>query len=96
MANYDLSEEAEADLDRLYEHGILNFGLRQANQYYDGLISRFDEIAQNPFLYRAVGHIRAGYRLSVYGVNSIYYRIQADRSVFIVRILGRQNPDTEL
>jgi plasmid stabilization system protein ParE len=36
MASFKLNQEAEEDLDRLYEHGILFFGLGQADRYYDG------------------------------------------------------------
>ena len=37
MAGYRLNDRAIADLDRLYEHGILTFGLQRADEYYDGL-----------------------------------------------------------
>ena len=40
-------------------------------------------------------HIRSGYRRSVYGVHSIYYRAEA-AGILIVRVLGRQNPQTSL
>lgn len=46
MASYRLSKHALADLDRLYEHGILAFGLRQADIYYDGLITHFQDLAE--------------------------------------------------
>ena len=91
MAGYRLNERALADLDRLYEYGILTFGLRMADEYYDGLIKRMQEIADRPKLYPAVDHIREGYRRSVCGVHSIYYRIGVE-GVEIVRVLGRENP----
>jgi toxin ParE1/3/4 len=90
MASYKLNQEAEEDLDRLYEHGILSFGLDQADRYYDGLIRRFSEIADNPRLWQAVDYIRIGYRRSVYASHSIYYRIDGD-AVEIMRILGKQD-----
>ena len=37
MGSYRLSDAALADLDRIYEYGILTFGLQQADKYYDGL-----------------------------------------------------------
>ncbi len=92
MVSYKLNEKADNDLDRLYEHGVLSFGLDQADRYYDGLIDRFSELAENPKLWQAVEHIRIGYRRSVYGVHSIYYRIDGG-SVEIMRILGRENPE---
>ena len=72
MASYKLSADAEEDIRRLYRYGIQNFGLAQADTYFDGLFARFDQIAEEPFLYRAVDEIRKGYRRSVYGAHSIY------------------------
>jgi len=41
-------------------------------------------------LYQAVDDIRAGYRRSVCGIDSIYYRVDGD-TVEIMNILGRQD-----
>ena len=90
MASYRLNRETLEDLDRLYEHGVLTFGLRQADAYFDGIVSRFQKIADQPELYPAIDHIRQGYRRSVYRSHSIYYRIDPDEIV-IVRILGQQD-----
>ena len=90
MASYRLNREALEDLDRLYEHGVLTFGLRQADAYFDGIVNRFQKIANQPELYPAIDHIRQGYRRSVYRSHSIYYRIDPDEIV-IVRILGQQD-----
>ncbi len=95
MASYRLSDEALADLDRLYEHGVLTFGLRQADAYFDAMVARFQEIADQPKLYPAVDHIRQGYRRSVFRSHSIYYRITTDE-VAIVRILGQQDTEKAL
>ena len=75
MASYRLSDRALKDLDRLYEHGILSFGLSLADEFYDGLIARFQAIADQPSLYPASDDIREGYRRSVCGAHSIYFRI---------------------
>ncbi|MBL4607017.1 MAG: type II toxin-antitoxin system RelE/ParE family toxin [Pseudomonadales bacterium] len=48
-------------------------------------------MADQPKLYAAVDHIRAGYRRSIYRSHSIYYKTEPTR-VFIVRILGQQDP----
>jgi len=95
MAAYSLSSDAEEDVRRLYWHGIEVFGLAQADRYLDGLFERFDQLAEQPHLYRAVNEIRAGYRRSVYGAHSIYYRV-FDGQVEIMRVLGRENPSVLL
>jgi len=90
MTSYRLTDAALADLDRLYEFGILNFGLVQADSYFDGLVDYFQVIAENPLSYVTVNEIRSGYRRAIYQSNSIYYYLE-NTVVVIVRILGRQN-----
>ncbi len=95
MVCYRLSDKACTDLYRLYEYGVRTFGLQQADKYYDGIIARFQELADNPRRYPAVDHIRKGYRRSVFGVHSIYYTI-LDDEILITRVLGREEPTKQL
>ncbi|MBF0447997.1 MAG: type II toxin-antitoxin system RelE/ParE family toxin [Magnetococcales bacterium] len=90
MARYELSEAADLDFENIFDFGIDTFGLAQAVDYQNGLKKHFDELAEQPKLYAAVDHVRAGYRRSVYRSHSIYYRIEPTR-IFIVRILGQQD-----
>ncbi len=92
MVSYKLSFAAERDLRRLYQFGIRNFGLDRADRYFDDLFERFERIGVQPQLYPAIDYIRPGYRRSVFGAHSIYYRDQ-NGMVEIMRILGRENLD---
>lgn len=92
---YRLSGAADADLDRLYDYGFDAYGEDAADRYYDGLIARLQVIAETPLHGQAVDHIRPGYRRAVYGVNTIYYRVEKD-AVVIMRVLGRQDPYASL
>ena len=92
MANYRINEHAKGDLQRIYRRGVLEFGEVQADQYFYAFFERFDELAEQPFRYQAVNDIRKGYRRSVCGVDSIYYRV-IDNTVEIMRILGQQEAD---
>ena len=92
MASYRTSEAARGDLKRIYRRGVLEFGEDQADRYFSALFERFDEIADHPFRYPAVDDVRLGYRRSVCGVDSIYYRVVGN-GVEIMRILGRQDVD---
>jgi len=51
---------------------------------------RFELLAEQPYLYQAVDDIREGYRRSVCGVDSIYYRVDGD-TVEIMSIIGQQD-----
>ena len=90
MANYRISEDAKTDLKRIYRHGIQEYGEAQADFYYEELFGRFEQLAEQPYLYQAVDDIREGYRRSVCGVDSIYYRIDGEL-VEIISIIGRQD-----
>lgn len=90
MATYRLTENAKEDLRRIYRRGLREYGEAQADKYYNDLFDRFEQIAEQPFLYPAVDDIREGYRRSVCGVDSIYYRIEGE-TVEIMAIIGRQD-----
>ena len=95
MARYRLSDKARSDLYRLYEFGVRTFGLQQADNYFDGITDRFQELAESPQFSPKVDHIRQGYRRSVFRAHSIYYTIRDDE-ILIFRILGREDPDKQL
>jgi len=92
MANYRISEDAKADLNRIYRRGVREFGEALADQYYDAFFDRFEQLAKQPRLYQAVDDIREGYRRSVCGMDSIYYRIDGN-TVEIMCVLGQQDID---
>ena len=77
MANYKISKDAKADLRRIYRRGVREYGETQADQYYQALFDRFDQLAQQPYLYQAVDDIRAGYRRSVCGADSVITALMA-------------------
>jgi len=92
MGSYKLSEDAKADLIRIHQHGIRRYGEAQGYKYYYALFDRFEQLAEQPLLCQAVDEYRKGYRRSVCGVDSIYYRIDGD-TVEIMAIIGQQDAD---
>lgn len=95
LMRYKLSNEAKMDLVRIYWRGVEAFGELQAERYYEALIHRFGEIAEAPYKYQTIDHIREGYRRSVCGVDSIYYRMNGEVTE-IMRVLGRQDATERL
>ena len=89
MASYRLTLAAEADLIRIHNTGLRKFGEVQADKYFAALVKRFDEIVEQPYLYQSVDNIRDGYRRSVCGADSIYYRVDGN-GVEIMAIIGQQ------
>jgi toxin ParE1/3/4 len=93
---YKLAKAVRYDLQRIYDYGLDNWGEAAADTYYNALFDRFEEIASRPLFYPAVEHIRQGYRRSVCGVDSIYYRVDDDGIVEIMAVLGSQDTDEAL
>lgn len=90
MGAYKLTADAKADLWRIYNHGLNKWGEAQADKYYNAFFERFEQLAKQPYLYPPVDYIRKGYRRSVCGSDSIYYRIEGN-TVEIMNILGQQD-----
>lgn len=95
MARYRLSNIAKEDLISIARWGDERHGIERSHQYRDDLKAHFMFLAENPLLYPAVDHIRFGYRRSVCGVHSVYYRIDGD-IVEIMSVLRAQDPDRHL
>jgi len=90
MAKYKLTNEAKNDLIRIHHYGIEKFGMNQADKYFESFFESFDIIAKRPFSYESVDYIKKGYRRCVFGVDSIYYKIN-ENIVEIMAIVGRQD-----
>lgn len=90
MNEYRLSNEATNDLIRIHQYGVKKFGMVQADKYFNSLFDYFEIIAQRPFSFPPIDHIRMGYRRCVCGVDSIYFRVN-DSTVEIMAIVGRQD-----
>jgi toxin ParE1/3/4 len=90
MVNYRLSNEAKKDLIRIHHYGVEKYGITQADKYFNAFFEHFEIIAQRPFSFESVDYIKDGYRRSVCGVDSIYFRIVND-TVEIMAIIGKQD-----
>lgn len=90
MAKYRLSNVAKNDLIRIHNYGVKQFGIAQADKYYDSFFEYFDIIAERPFSFESVDFIKKGYRRCVCGSDSIYFKVNGD-IVDIMAIIGRQD-----
>ena len=90
MAKYKLSNAAKEDLIRIHHYGVKNFGINQADKYFNTFFDYFEIIAQQPFAFESIDHIKKGYRRCPCGVDCIYYRINNDL-VGIIAVVGKQD-----
>lgn len=87
MAEYKLTNKAVADLSKSWEYTFEIWTEKQADKYYDGLISHYEEIAQNPDLgknYTAISKHLLGIQSNRH---IIFYRALDKNYVEITRIL---------
>jgi len=87
MAEYKLTNKAVADLSKIWEYTFEVWSEKQADKYYDGLISNCEEIAENLDL----GKNYEGISKQLLGIKSnrhiIFYRTLNENYVEITRIL---------
>ncbi len=93
MVKYRLSVEAKNDLIRIHQYSVKRFGMQQADVYFEPFFVCFETIAERPFSFEAVDHIKKGYRRCVCGVDTIYFKVDVE-IVDIMAIIGRQDYPT--
>lgn len=87
MLEYELSRAADRDLDDIYIYTFREFGVLQADVYFESLEACLTRLAENPLLGVDASNVRAGYRRFVHQRHTLYYR-KIRTGVRIVRILG--------
>ena len=90
MGKYKLSNVAKEDLIRIHHYGVKQFGIKQADKYFDSFFVHFELIAKNPQSFESVDFIKPGYRRCVSGVDSIFDKMN-EGVVEIMTIIGRQD-----
>ncbi|MEN6456756.1 MAG: type II toxin-antitoxin system RelE/ParE family toxin [Prolixibacteraceae bacterium] len=83
---YRLSQEADRDLEEIFDYTVREFGVDHAIAYVNGFEEVFVILVANPELGRKRDEIRNGLRSFVKGSHTIFYRILKNH-IRIVRIL---------
>ncbi len=81
---YKLTPAARNDIKQIWHYSVDTWGETQAAAFTTQLETRFDEIAENPFLGRARSDVAQGYRSLPCGKHVIFYTISNE----IVEIIG--------
>ena len=81
-----LSEDADRDLDDIYIQSVDLFGVRQADQYIDGLLDTLDMIVAFPRMARLRDDISPPVRAHAHQSHVIIYDVDDHGDVLIVRI----------
>ena len=81
-----LSEDADLDLDNIFEYTFTEFGMDKAIEYHRGFINLFKQLTTFPEEGKSRRDIREGLRSIVYVSHIVFYRILSDH-IRIVRVL---------
>ncbi len=84
--SYRLTREAQADVEDIYRYSFDHFGERQADIYYQGLVDRFELLADNPMYSRSASQLAPDLRRSEYQSHVVFY-LPDETGVLIVRVL---------
>jgi toxin ParE1/3/4 len=93
---YRTTLEADEDIVRIYIQGVANFGVDQADAYFEGLFETFEILAVNPQMARERSELSPSIRIHPYGSHVVAYMIDGE-DILIVRILhGSQDWERHL
>ena len=87
MTEFKLTNKAVEDLSKIWDYTFEVWSERQANIYYEILISNCQEIADNPDLGKSYGGITQSLRGIKANRHIIFYRTINENYVEITRIL---------
>ena len=90
MSRYLLSPAAQADLEEIWDYTAERWDVDQAEEYLRGLQHAIERAAANPRVGRSCDEIRPGYRKLAAGSHTLYYRLSADGTVDVVRVLHQR------
>ncbi|RDH75640.1 type II toxin-antitoxin system RelE/ParE family toxin [Mycolicibacterium moriokaense] len=90
MIRYVLSPAAQADLEDIFDYTCERWSADQAESYVREIQRAIERIAHSPFIGRSCDEVRAGYRRCAVGSHTLYYRVDRDELIDVVRILHKR------
>ena len=83
---YALSNKAEEDIIAIFVAGAERFGLIQAQRYHQQLTTTFEFLSDNPQAAPVCEELIPPVRLHPVGSHLVIYQLEADNSIFIIRV----------
>lgn len=92
----EFTRDARADIYRIQEFGIKNYGIGRSENYTDGLLEITKLIALSPKMNSERIHLGEAIRLHFYKAHTIFYRVDDSADVVkIIRILSKHQNWTD-
>ncbi len=84
-----IQAKARQDIKNIWRYSYKEWGEKQADKYYDELISGINLIKENPNIGISCDNIRSGYRQYQINEHIAFYRL-SEKKIHIVRILYKK------
>ncbi len=101
MKKYRISEKAIEDMEDIWFYTLHKWSEVQADKYLQQILSKIEYLTGNPYSGKLADDIRHGYRFTKINSHFIFYRIDDNKIINIIRILhqmmdveNRLNDDT--
>jgi len=89
MKSYMVTRKAHADLIAIGRFTVKEWGIARRNKYLKQLDDCFLQLSNNPELGIACNYIADGYRKFPQGSHLIFYRVNTEGTVEIIRVLHK-------
>ena len=82
----DVSEDAERDLDSIFEYSVRTWGYERAIRYAESITETLNRLLTFPMLGHGRGNLRPGIRAYSIAEHIVFYLLRDDQ-IYIVRVL---------
>jgi len=82
-----ISSEAFLDLEKIWLYTLEKWSKEQADRYYKLIIDEFEFLRSNYNTEKSAEQIRSGYRVSFVKSHLVFYKIENQQKLEIIRIL---------
>ena len=87
----DVSEDAERDLDSIFEYTVRTWGYERAIRYGESITETLNRLLTFPMLGHGRADLRPGMRAYAIAEHVVFYLVR-DEQIYIVRVLhGRED-----
>lgn len=91
MMIYELTLDADLDLNEIFHYTRSHFGFDQAERYLMGFNDIFSLLVQNPEAGRERPEYKSGLRSFVHKSHTVFYKILPDRIVILRIVSGSRD-----
>jgi len=83
----NISSEAFTDLEKIWVYTLKKWSKDQADRYYMLIIDEIEFLRSNYYTGKSAEYIRPGYRVSFVKSHIIFYKIEEEQKLQVIRIL---------